>query len=86
MNGNSENGGNLPALDTSNQEVASTKDTLDILSEMSAILKTGLDGESLAITYRLVENGINPQTLAQVVNKLRTEDGGSNSKVAGSKF
>lgn len=79
MNGSHEKGNsNDPALD-------SAKDTLDILGEMSTILKTGLDAESLAISYRLVDNGINPQTLAEVVSKLRTE-GVSTKNANGSKF
>ena len=52
---------------------ASAKETLEILSEMSKIMNTGLDLESLSITYRLIENGINPQTLSDVISNLRKE-------------
>jgi len=52
---------------------ASAKETLEILCEMSKIMNTGLDPESLSITYRLIENGINPQTLSDVISNLRKE-------------
>jgi len=71
MNGNAKGHQNDP-LDFSS-DASTAKETLDILGEMSSIMKTGLDVESLAISYRLVENGINPQALADVISKLQNQ-------------
>ncbi|XP_006882792.1 PREDICTED: uncharacterized protein LOC102866544 [Elephantulus edwardii] len=42
-----------------------------VLLEMSRILNTGLDMETLAICVRLCEQGINPEALASVIKELR---------------
>jgi len=47
------------------------KETLDILMEISTLLNTGLDADTLAICVRLCENGINPEALALVIQELR---------------
>jgi len=47
------------------------KETLDILMEISLLLNTGLDADTLAICVRLCENGINPEALALVIQELR---------------
>ena len=39
--------------------------------EMSNLLNTGLDADTLAICVRLCENGVNPEALAMVVQELR---------------
>ena len=41
--------------------------------EMSRILNTGLDMETLATVVRLCENGVNPEALALVFQELRKE-------------
>ena len=41
--------------------------------EMSRILNTGLDMETLATVVRLCENGVNPDALALVFQELRKE-------------
>jgi mitotic-spindle organizing protein 1 len=46
---------------------------LDVAHEISKILDTGLDKETLAILIGLLENGVNPEALAQVVKELRRE-------------
>ncbi len=43
------------------------------LMEMSRLLNTGLDAETLAICVRLCENGVNPEALAMVIHELRRE-------------
>jgi len=43
------------------------KETLDILMEISSLLNTGLDSDSLSICVRLCESGINPEALALVI-------------------
>jgi len=49
----------------------SAKETLDTLMEISSLLNTGLDSDSLAICVRLCECGINPEALALVIQELR---------------
>jgi len=48
-------------------------ETLDIAYEISKILDTGLDRETLSILIGLLENGVNPEALAAVVKELRRE-------------
>uniref|UniRef100_A0A674JNL3 Mitotic spindle organizing protein 1 n=1 Tax=Terrapene triunguis TaxID=2587831 RepID=A0A674JNL3_9SAUR len=42
-----------------------------ILLEISRILNTGLDMETLSICVRLCEQGINPEALSSVIKELR---------------
>jgi len=44
---------------------------LDSLQELSNILETGLDRESLSILLELTEAGVNPEALAALVKELR---------------
>jgi len=48
-------------------------ETLDIAYEISRILDTGLDRETLSILIGLLEQGVNPEALASVVKELRRE-------------
>lgn len=41
--------------------------------EMSRLLNTGLDPETLTICVKLCESGINPEALALVIQELRRE-------------
>ncbi|KAL1021734.1 hypothetical protein UPYG_G00017310 [Umbra pygmaea] len=47
------------------------RETMDVLLEMSRLLNTGLDMESLSICVRLCEQGINPEALSSVIKELR---------------
>ncbi|KAJ8367514.1 hypothetical protein AAFF_G00316960 [Aldrovandia affinis] len=47
------------------------RETMDVLMEMSRLLNTGLDMESLSICVRLCEQGINPEALCSVIKELR---------------
>uniref|UniRef100_A0A8D0H3J0 Mitotic spindle organizing protein 1 n=1 Tax=Sphenodon punctatus TaxID=8508 RepID=A0A8D0H3J0_SPHPU len=42
-----------------------------LLFEISRILNTGLDMETLSICVRLCEQGINPEALSSVIKELR---------------
>ncbi len=42
-----------------------------MLLEISRLLNTGLDMESLSICVRLCEQGINPEALSAVIKELR---------------
>ncbi|XP_075249547.1 mitotic-spindle organizing protein 1-like [Convolutriloba macropyga] len=52
---------------------AAAKEAIDILMEMSRLLNTGLDKETLIICTQLLEMGMNPEALASVVTTLRAE-------------
>jgi len=62
-----------------------SKEIMEILLEMSTILKTDLDPETLAICFTLLENGVNSEVLAKVVINLRKQSantfGSTNSNV-----
>ena len=47
--------------------------SLDDLFELSTILNTGLDRDTLSILVQLCECGVNPEALAAVVKELRRE-------------
>ncbi|ELK11009.1 hypothetical protein PAL_GLEAN10020354 [Pteropus alecto] len=47
------------------------KHTSWVLLEISRILNTGLDMETLSICVRLCEQGINPEALSSVIKELR---------------
>ncbi len=44
-----------------------------VLMEVSSILNTGLDRDTLGILVSLCEYGVNPEALAAVVQELRRE-------------
>ena len=46
---------------------------IDSLHELSNILETGLDRESLSILLELTESGVNPEALAALVKELRKQ-------------
>ncbi|TEB33169.1 hypothetical protein FA13DRAFT_1730929 [Coprinellus micaceus] len=52
---------------------ASAQQTLDILYEMSQLLGTQLNKETLATCVGLIESGVNPDALAAVIQELRLE-------------
>ncbi len=43
------------------------------MKELSDLLNTGLDAESLGLCVQLLEAGVNPEALATVVKTLRRE-------------
>ncbi|KAJ3436011.1 mitotic-spindle organizing protein [Anaeramoeba flamelloides] len=47
--------------------------SLKILNEMSNILETGLDEETLSLVVSLLEQGVNPDALTLIIKKLRRE-------------
>jgi len=57
----------------SKSKTPAAKETMDILMEISRVLNTGLDEETLALCLRLCEAGVNPEALAKVVRELRSE-------------
>ncbi|XP_030056433.1 mitotic-spindle organizing protein 1 [Microcaecilia unicolor] len=51
--------------------LSAVRDTMDVLLEISKLLNTGLDMETLSICVRLCEQGINPEALSSVIKELR---------------
>lgn len=49
------------------------REALDCLHELSQLLNTGLDKKTLTACVRLLESGVHPDALAQIVQVLRTE-------------
>uniref|UniRef100_A0A674MQE0 Mitotic spindle organizing protein 1 n=1 Tax=Takifugu rubripes TaxID=31033 RepID=A0A674MQE0_TAKRU len=54
-----------------NANMNAVRETMDVLLEISRLLNTGLDMESLSICVRLCEQGINPEALSAVIKELR---------------
>ena len=62
------------ALRTTKQMEPRPRDeTLDVLFDISQILQTGLDRETLSVLIGMTETGVNPEALAAVVKELRRE-------------
>lgn len=53
--------------------IKEAKETFQSLMELSRLLCTGLEPDTLAICIQLCEAGINPQLLATVIRELRKE-------------
>ncbi|KZT53306.1 hypothetical protein CALCODRAFT_474859 [Calocera cornea HHB12733] len=60
--------------------VASAQQTLDILHDISQLLNTGLDRETLATCVEMIERGTNPEALAAVVQEMRKEKAGLSAR------
>ncbi|KZV71537.1 hypothetical protein PENSPDRAFT_548991, partial [Peniophora sp. CONT] len=59
--------------DMSSDRMSSGQQTLDILYDMSQLLGTQLDRETLATCVGMIESGVNPEALAAVILELRRE-------------
>ncbi|PBK65770.1 related to Mitotic-spindle organizing protein 1 [Armillaria ostoyae] len=55
------------------ERINSAQQTLDILHEISQLLNTRLDRETLTTCVRMIESGVNPEALAAVIQELRRE-------------
>ncbi|KAH9971670.1 mitotic-spindle organizing gamma-tubulin ring associated-domain-containing protein [Lactifluus volemus] len=63
--------------------IASAQQTLDILFDMSQLLGTQLDKETLATCIGMIESGVNPEALAAVIQELRREGAAIASRTTG---
>jgi mitotic-spindle organizing protein 1 len=62
-------------MDHLNQlEFEESKESLEILFEMSQILNCGISRETLSILITMIEKGVNPEALVQVVKEMRNEN------------
>ncbi|KAI1418092.1 mitotic-spindle organizing gamma-tubulin ring associated-domain-containing protein [Hypoxylon sp. FL1857] len=56
-----------------NEKQQAAQQAVDILHEISTILNCHLDRRTLSICISMIENGVNPEALANVVQFLRKE-------------
>lgn len=54
-------------------QILAAKETFSVLQDLSRLLNTGLDADSLALCVRLCENGANPEALATVIREIRRQ-------------
>jgi len=52
---------------------AQARQVIDVFHEISTLLNANLDRQTLSICISLIENGVNPEALAAVVNELRKD-------------
>ncbi|ORX36607.1 mitotic-spindle organizing gamma-tubulin ring associated-domain-containing protein [Kockovaella imperatae] len=52
----------------------SARETIDALYDLSQLLQTGLDKQTLSICTGMIEAGTNPETLAEVIKELRSQN------------
>ncbi|KAK6443398.1 hypothetical protein LTR95_000224 [Oleoguttula sp. CCFEE 5521] len=60
----------MPPDDTKRR---AARETIDILDEISTLLNTHLDRQSLSYCVSLIENGVSPEALANVIRELRAQ-------------
>ena len=58
-------------LNLNQLDIEDSKETLEILYEMSQILNCGLNKETLNILVTMIEKEVNPEALIRVVEELR---------------
>lgn len=54
-----------------NAQVGQAREAFQTLYQISQLLCTGLDAESLSICIRLCELGVDPEVLAHVIKEIR---------------
>ncbi|MBZ3876965.1 Mitotic-spindle organizing protein 1 [Sciurus carolinensis] len=64
-------GSGAGALASAAANLNAVRETMDVNLEISRILNTGLDMETLSICVRLCEQGINPEALSSSIKELR---------------
>ncbi|CAK1541240.1 unnamed protein product [Leptosia nina] len=54
-----------------NAQIGQAREAFQLLYQISQLLNTGLDAETLRICIQLCELGVNPDTLALVIKEIR---------------
>lgn len=54
-----------------NVQIGQAREAFQTLYQISQLLNTGLDQESLSICIRLCELGVDPEVLAHVIKEIR---------------
>ncbi|ETN40765.1 mitotic-spindle organizing protein 1 [Cyphellophora europaea CBS 101466] len=60
-------------MSTKESKKEKAREVIDILQEISVLLNTQLDRTQLSLCVSLMENGVNPEALANAINQLRRE-------------
>ncbi|XP_075738032.1 mitotic-spindle organizing protein 1-like isoform X1 [Rhipicephalus microplus] len=55
------------------EQRAAVIETFEVLLEMSQLLNTGLDAQSLGLCVKLCESGVNPVALACLIKEVRAQ-------------
>lgn len=65
----------MPSDQPPTQEVKrkAAREVIDILHQLATLLNTHLDRQQLSYCVSLIENGVNPEALANVIRQLRAE-------------
>ncbi|KAF1994785.1 hypothetical protein P154DRAFT_446810 [Amniculicola lignicola CBS 123094] len=61
------------AAPTQDVKRKAAREVIDILHEIATLLNTHLDRQQLSYCVSLIENGANPEALADVIRHLREE-------------
>ncbi|KAF2765035.1 hypothetical protein EJ03DRAFT_220575 [Teratosphaeria nubilosa] len=64
----------MPAADDNANRRKAAREVIDILHEISTLLNTNLDRQSLSYCVSLIENGVNPEALAKVITELKAQN------------
>ena len=56
-----------------NEEYNDAQETLEILFEISQILNCQIDRQTLSIIVTLIENGVNPVSVASILKEIKNE-------------
>ncbi|QDS73364.1 hypothetical protein FKW77_007131 [Venturia effusa] len=62
----------MPPPDVDDKRKAA-REVIDILHEIATLLNTHLNRQQLSYCVSLIENGVNPEALANVIKELRTQ-------------
>jgi len=73
LNGNNNNNNNYYDDDDDRISARAAQKHLEITHEISKILDCDLDRETLAVCISLLQNGVDPESLALVVKELKRE-------------
>lgn len=65
--------GGVSGSSQQSSQILAAKETFAILQDLSRLLNTGLDSESLALCVRLCENGAHPQALATIIKEIKKQ-------------
>lgn len=63
----------VKSASTTESTTNEAREALDCLHELSQLLNTGLDKKTLTACVRLLEAGVHPDALAQIIQVLRSE-------------
>ena len=58
---------------STSSQILSCRETFNLLQELSRLLNTGLDVESLATVINLCEKGANPEALATIIREVKKQ-------------